>query len=151
MSKTEEIKAQITTAMKARDSFRLSTLKLLSSELHNEWIAKQHELSSDEELAVLKREAKKRKDAIELYTQAGRVAKADVEKDELTIIQEFLPAEMLDEDLQKIIDEVLADPTSSATSLGARMGKVMGMVMGKTAGKADGTRVSALVREKLAQ
>jgi len=143
---TESIKIQITKAMKARDAVRVSTLKMLSSELHNEWIAKQHKLTDDEEIAVVRKEVKKRKDAIEAYENAGRQDRAEAEKNELTILQEFLPTEMNDEDLDKIVSDSINQ--TGATSL-QDMGKVMGMTMQKVAGKASGDRVSAMVRQKL--
>lgn len=145
---TPLLQKQITDAMKARDTVRLSTLKMLSSELHNEWIAKQRELTEEEELAVVRKEIKKRKDAIEQYQKAGRADRAEVENAELTILQEFLPAEMGDHDLAKIVDEAIEE--TGAISM-AEMGKVMGLVMKKVAGKAAGDRVSSLVKEKLAQ
>ena len=140
------INKQITDAMKARDGVRLSTLKLLSSELHNEWIAKQHELSGEEELAVVRREAKKRKEMIEICNQHGKPEHAERERAELAILQEFLPAELGDEELEKIVSEAISE--TSASSM-ADMGRLMGVVMQKVAGRASGDRVSSLVRTKL--
>jgi uncharacterized protein YqeY len=149
------VKKQITEAMKARDEIRLSTLKMLSAALTNAEIEKKREeLSEGEELMVVKSEAKKRKDAIEMYkklqdskTQKLQ-AKENLEKEEkeLKILQEFLPEEMSDEDLVRIVEEVLKE---SGVSSMADMGKVMGAVMGKVKGRASGDRVSELVQEKL--
>lgn len=143
---TEDIKRMIMDAMKTRDSVRLSTLKLLSSELHNAVIDNHGELSGDQELAVVKKEAKKRRDAIEAYEKAGQNERADVERAELTVLQEFMPPEMSDEELSKIVEEAISQ--TGATGL-ADMGKVMGIVMSKTNGSADGTRVYQLVKSKL--
>lgn len=143
---TQTIQKQITDAMKAKDSLRLSTLKMLSSELHNEWIAKQHELSHDEEIAVVRKEVKKRKDAIEAYEKAGRFDRVEAEKNELTILQEFLPTEISDEELDKIVNDSINQ--TGATSM-QDMGKVMGIAMQKVVGKASGDRVSAMVKQKL--
>jgi hypothetical protein len=143
---TDTVKKQITDAMKARDSVRLSTLKMLSSELHNEQISKQKDLTDDDEMSVVKKEVKKRRDAIEAYDKAGNTDKSDLEKQELAILEEYLPEQMSDEELQKIVDEVVSQTGASSMQ---DMGKVMGMVVGKVEGKADGGRISAIVKAKL--
>ena len=132
--------------MKARDDIRVSTLRLLSSALNYERIAKQHELTDEEELGVIRREAKKRKEAIEAYESAKVQEKADREKKELEILEEYLPQQMPDSELEKIVDEVFLQmkPTSSS-----EIGKVMGEVMGKVSGRADGGRVLSIVKKKL--
>jgi len=144
----DTIKKQIVEAMKAKDEVRVATLKLLASELHNAVIANKREaLTAEDELVIVKREAKKRKDAIEAYKKAGADKRTEREAKELVILQEFLPEEMGEEELEKIVDEVVTQTKASTMS---DMGKVMGAVMGKTKGQADGNKVSALVRKKLA-
>ncbi|OGM15305.1 hypothetical protein A2V56_01675 [Candidatus Woesebacteria bacterium RBG_19FT_COMBO_42_9] len=143
---TSTINQKIQEAMKARDDVRVSTLRLLSSAFNYERIAKQHELTKEEELVVVKREAKKRLEAIEAYEKAKVQEKADREKEELAILGEFLPKQMSDEELEKIVEEVVRE--TGATSI-ADMGKVMGVAMGKVSGRADGGRVSELVKSKL--
>lgn len=151
---TPTITQKIAEAMKARDEIRLSTLKLLSSAFNYEFIAKQHKLSEEEELAVVRREAKKRKEAIEAYKKAGANDRAEKEQKELEILQEYLPPEMGDEELEKLVDQAIkeADLPADAThqALQAGMGKVIGAVMAKTGGRAEGGRVAELVRQKLA-
>lgn len=142
----DTISKQIGEAMKAHDEIRLSTLRLLSSALNYEFIAKQHKLSEEEELAVVRREAKKRKEAIEAYEKAGAQDRADKEKKELAILEKFLPAQMSDEELTKIVEEAVSQ--SGAETL-SDFGKAMGIAMAKVAGKADGGRVSTLVKAKL--
>jgi len=142
----QSINQKIQEAMKARDDIRVSTLRLLSSAFNYDRIAKQHELTEEEELAVVRREAKKRVEAIEAYEKAKVQEKADREKKELTILEEFLPQQMGDEELTKVVDEAIS--LVGASSI-ADMGKVMGEVMGKTAGRADGGRVSQLVKKRL--
>lgn len=142
----QNIQKQIGEAMKARDEVRLATLKLLSSALNYEQIAKQHELTDEEELVVVKREAKKRKEAIEAYQKAGAQDRAEREKQELAVLQEFLPEEMPREEVEKIVDAVLTE--TGVKSLG-EMGRVMKEVIKKTEGKADGKMVSEIVRKKL--
>ena len=153
---TDTISKKIAEAMKARDEIRLSTFRLLSSALNYEFIAKQHKLNEEEELVVVKREAKKRKDAIEALRQAqGKPTSSGSnmderikrEEQELAILQEFLPPEMPDEELNQLVSE-------SINQLGAKsmadMGKVIGAVMAKTKGQADGGKVAEMVRQKLA-
>ncbi len=142
----DTIKKQIIEAMKAKDEIRLSTLKLLSSALYNAQIKKREELTEEEELEIVKREAKKRKDAIEAYEKAGATERAEKEKKELKILQEYLPEELSDEELKKIVDEVVS--SMGATNM-QDMGKVIGAVLGKCKGQADGKKVSEMVRSKL--
>lgn len=145
---TDNIKKQIIEAMKAKDEIRLSTLKLLSSALHNAEIDKRGDLTEEEELEVVRREAKKRKDAIEAYEKAGATERAEREKEELVILQKYLPQELSDEEIGKIVDEAIS--ATGAENI-KDMGKVIGFVMGKAKGKADGKKVSELVRLKLSK
>lgn len=144
---TDTITQKIGEALKAHDEIRLSTLRLLSSALNYEFIAKQHKLLEDEEIVVVRREAKKRKEAIEAYEKAGYKDRADKEAKELSILQEYLPSETSNEDLSKMIDEAIAtiEPTSMA-----EMGKVIGFVKAKTGGNAEGSKIAELVKSKLA-
>jgi len=142
----DTITQKIGDALKAGDEIRLSTLRLLSSALNYEFIAKQHKLSEDEEIAVVIKEAKMRKEAIEAYTKANAIDRAEKEKKELEILQEFLPPEMNDEELEKIVNEAITQTNAAAIS---DMGKVIGIVMGKVKGQVEGSRVSLLVKEKL--
>ncbi|MBU0572323.1 GatB/YqeY domain-containing protein [Patescibacteria group bacterium] len=143
---TEKIKIQIIEALKSGDKLKMSTLKLLSSALHNAQIKKREELSEEEELEVVKREAKMRKDAIEAYEKAGATDRAEKEKKELIILQEYLPEELSEKEIEKIVDEVI---TSTGAADMKDMGKAIGVVMGKCKGKADGKKVSEMVRSKL--
>ncbi len=139
-------------AMKAHDAVRVSTLRGLSAELKNAKInvydpaaTEQRELTEAEEIAVVRKEAKKRKEAIEMYTNANALDQAENEKAELAILQEFLPAEVTEEETVKLIDE-------SVKSLGATtvadMGKVIADVKSKNSG-VDGAKVAQLVRQRL--
>lgn len=144
---SDTIQKQITESMKSGDELRTTTLRLLSAALHNAEIDKKREkLTEEEETAIVKREAKKRTDAIELYERGGAKEKAERERKELEILKEYLPEEMSDENLTKIVEETIKQ--SGASSM-ADMGKVMGMVMGKVKGQADGNRVSSIVKQKL--
>lgn len=132
-------------AMKARDSVRLSTLRMLSSAFNYEKIDKKHDLTEEEELAVIRKQAKQRKDSIESYKVAGNADLAASEEAELKILQEFLPPEMSDTDLEKIVLDAI-ESTGAKTM--ADMGKVMGLVKSK-APNADGGKVSGIVKSKL--
>ncbi len=142
----ETITKQIGEAMKAKDEIRLSTLRLLSSALNYEFIAKQHDLSEEEEIVVVKREAKKRKDAIEIYEKVGAIKRADKEKKELAILEEYLPTQMPESELINLVDQVIKETNAKTMP---DMGKVIRAVMEKAKGKVDGGRVSALVKNKL--
>ena len=144
----DTISQKIAEAMKAHDEIRLSTLKLLSSAFNYEKIAKQHELTEDEELVVVRRQAKERKEAAESYKNAGHPDRAEKEEKELAILQEFLPPEMGDEEISKIVDKAITE--TGATTM-SDIGKVMGVVMAKTKGAVDGGKVSGLVKAKLGQ
>ena len=142
---TPNLMKMIGDAMKAHNTIRVSTLRMLSSELKNEKINLQHELTDEDELKVIRREAKKRKEAIEMYAKAKAIGRVENEKAELVILQEFLPAEVTEEEMNKLIDD-------SIRGLGAKdlssMGKVIADVKTKNSG-VDGSLVAKLVREKL--
>ena len=142
----DSINQKIAEALKAHDEIRLSTLRLLSSAMNYEFIAKQHKLSEEEELSVVRREAKKRKEAIEAYQKAGAHDRADKEKKELEILEEYLPAGLSDAEVEKIVEEAIAQ--TGATTM-ADMGKVMGIAVGKAEGRAEGGKISEIVRAKL--
>lgn len=137
---------QIADALKAHDALRLSTLRMLSSSFNYERINKQHDLTEEEELEVVRREVKKRRDSIEAYKNANRQDLVDKESAELKILEEYLPAQTSDEDLTKMVDEAISE--TGATSM-AQMGQVIGVVMKKANGNADGGKVAALVKSKL--
>jgi uncharacterized protein YqeY len=139
-------------AMKARDSVRVATLRSLSSELKNAKIniydpnaTIQRELTEQEEIAVIRREVKKRKEAIEMYEKANATAQAENEKAELTVLSEFLPAEVTEEEMNKLIDESIK--TLNATSI-KDMGKVISDVKSKNSG-VEGAKLAEIVKTKL--
>ena len=142
----DTITQKIAEAMKARDEIRLSTLRLLSSALNYEFIAKQHKLSEEEELVVVAKEAKKRKDAIEAYEKVGAKDRAEKEQKELLVLEEYLPEQMSDAELTGIVDEAISETGAKAIT---DMGRVMAAIMSKVQGRADGGRVSTQVKEKL--
>ena len=128
--------------MKAGERDRVAALRLVADALQ-----KDRKDGGDDEVAVLRRERKRRLEAAEAYREGGNPDRAAGEDAEATLIQEYLPAELSDDELGALVDEAIA--ASGAESQGD-MGKVMGAVMPKVGGRADGNRVSALVRERLA-
>jgi hypothetical protein len=152
---TDNLPSEIREAMKGGDKIRLSTLRLLSSALSYEKIAQQRELTQVEEMAVVRSEAKKRKDAMEAYGKAGSPERAELEKQELEILQTYLPPEMGEEELMKLVEAAIVEfkaslpPDASPQAIQAGMGKVIGAVAGKANGTADGRRISEIVKTKL--
>jgi len=139
----DRVKDDLTTAMKARDRERVGALRLVLSELQ-----KAAKDGSGDELAVLRRERKRRREAATAFRDAGRDELADQEESEAAIIEAYLPAEMSDDELRAIVaDAVRASGAQSPRD----MGKAMPAAMGAVAGRADGKRVSELVKEALAE
>lgn len=141
----QDLQKMIGEAMKARDEIKVSTLRLLSSAFNYEKIEKQHDLTDEEELTVIRKQAKQRKDSIEAYAKAGRTDMADSEKKELAILQEFLPPEMGEEELEKLINDSINE--SGAKTM-ADMGRVIGVVKAKAPG-VEGGKIAELVKSKL--
>ena len=139
-----QIKTEILTAQKAGDSRLHDALKLMVSELAYAQVDyKGGELPDEEVIRVLNKEAKKRKDAIEIYEKAGANDRADQEKYELTVIEKYLPQLMSQ-------SEVEAEVAKIAAETGLTGGRLMGAVMGKLRGKADGAMINKIVIEKFA-
>lgn len=141
----QTLQAKIGEAMKAHDEVKLSTLRLLSSAFNYEKIAKQHELTEEEEMAVIRKEAKQRRDSIEAYKKAGAMDLAAKEESELKILQEYLPPEMSEQELSKLVMDAIIQ--SGAKTM-ADMGRVIGMVKSK-APNVDGTKIAQIVSSKL--
>jgi uncharacterized protein len=141
------IEEQLKQARLARDNERRDALSLILASLRSAEKELQRPLSDDEELQVLQRERKRRLEAAEAYEQAGREEQADAEEFELDVLEEFMPEPLDEDELEEIIDDVIAEV--GATSL-RDLGRVMADVMPQVSGRADGSTVSQLVREKLA-
>jgi uncharacterized protein YqeY len=142
-----EIKEQLTDAMRERDDARRDTLRLILSSLQGAEKELQRPLTEDEELQVLQRERKKRVEAADAFRNAGREEQADKEEAELDVLEEFMPEPLSEDDLERIVDDAIAEV--GATSM-RDLGRVMADVMPQIAGRADGSAVSQIVREKLA-
>ena len=147
MSLIARIEDELKQAMRARDQERTDTLRMTLSSLRSAEKELLRPLKDDEELQVLQRERKRRAEAAEAFREGDRPAQAEKEERELSVIEEFMPAPMSEEDIERIIDDAIAE--TGATSL-RDLGRVMADVMPQVAGRADGSTVSQLVREKLA-
>ena len=147
MNMVERMEREVKDAMLARDNERRDALRLLLSSLKSAEKDLLRPLSEDEELQVLQRERKKRIEAADAFHAAGREEQAEKEEVELEILEEFMPEPLAEEELERIVDDAIAE--NKATSL-RDMGRVMADVMPQIAGRADGSAVSQLVREKLA-
>ena len=142
----QRIKDDSTAALKAADKRRRDALSSFVAALKKERIDSRTQPTEADELTVLKREKKRRAEAIELYDVAGRTDLADQERYESELLGEYMPEELGDEELEALVDEGIA-ATDAVTP--RDMGKVMGWLKPKVAGRADGKKLSDLVREKL--
>jgi uncharacterized protein len=142
-----EIEGELKDAMRARDRERADALRLTLAALRAAEKDLQRPLAENEELQVLQRERKRRTEAAEAFRAAGREEQAAAEERELEVIEEFMPAPIEEAELERIVDDAIAE--TGATSI-RDLGRVMADVMPQVAGRADGSEVSRLVREKLA-
>ena len=143
----QTIKADVKTAMKARDKERLATLRLIQAEFKRIEVDERIEIDDARALVVLDKMVKQRRDSAQQYTDAGRTELADRENAEIDVIQTYLPAQLSDDDIIALIDEVIA--ASGASGMQA-MGQVMGVLKPKVQGRADMGAVSQLVKSRLA-
>jgi len=130
--------------MKAGERERVGALRLISSELQK--AHKEAAGSEADEVAVLQRERKRRLEAADAYRDAGRTDLAEGEAREAALIEQYLPAQLSDDELHQIVGDVVAETGAASPK---EMGRVMSMVMPRVQGRADGKRVSAVVKEKL--
>ena len=148
MSIKEQLKKDLTEAIRGRDEITSGTIRMVLTAITNEEVAgKEARVLSDEEvITVLSREGKKRREAAEAFENAGRADKSALERSEGEVIAKYLPAQLSEADIAAIIAEAIA---STGAQGPGDMGKVMGAVKPKIAGKADGGLVSALVKAAL--
>lgn len=134
------------TAMKAKEKETLQVIRMLKASLQNEQIKVGRNLTEEEELTVLSREMKQRRDSLTEFEKADRQDLAEKVKGEITIVEKYLPAQLTEEEIRQIV--VAAIEKTGATSP-KEFGKVMGAVMPQVKGKADGNQVNAIVKELL--
>ena len=141
-------------AMRAKDSGRLTVIRMLRSKLQEKLVelrgkhGRDHELTDEQALEVIGGYAKQRRDSIEAYRQGGRDDLADKEQAELDLVSGYLPEQLSEDELRELVAAAIAETGASSPK---DMGKVMQAVMPKTKGRADGKRISAIARELLAR
>ena len=145
----DRLRADLTAAMKARDEVRTRTLRMALTSVSKEEVAgsSARELSDDEVITVLTKEAKRRREAAEAFAAAGRDEQAAAERAEGAILDSYLPAQLTDGEIAALVAEVIDETGASGM---AAMGQVMKALTPRVAGRADGARVAAEVRRKLA-
>ena len=144
MSLAERLKSDAAAALKAGQKERVSTLRMLASELH--LAGKEQPTAPTDEIALLQRERKRRLEAATAYRDAGRDDLADCEQREASIIEAYLPQQLSDLELHAIVGDAVAELGASSP---AEIGRVMAIVMPRVKGKAEGKRVSAVVQQAL--
>ena len=137
----EQVQSDTRDAMKAGERDRVAALRMIADALQ-----KERKDGGDDEVAVLRRERKRRLEAADAYREGGSDDRAAAEEAEAREIERYLPAELSDEELGALVDEAIAEAGASEPS---EMGRAMAVLMPRVAGRADGKRVSALVRERL--
>ncbi|MGH2792871.1 MAG: GatB/YqeY domain-containing protein [Actinomycetota bacterium] len=142
----EKIANDMRDAMKAREAVRVATLRMLMAAVKNAEIEKRHELSDDEVLDVVGKEAKRRRESIEAFEKGGRDDLVAKESGELAVLEAYLPERLSDDELAALVDAAIAETGASSPK---QMGDVMKALMPKLRGRADGGQVSALVKAKL--
>jgi uncharacterized protein len=147
VSLISRFEAELKEAMRARERPRADALRLTLASLRSAEKELQRPLDESEELQVLQRERKRRVEAAEAFRAAGREERAADEERELAVIEEFMPEPIDEDELERIVDDAIAE--TGATSI-RDLGRVMADVMPQVSGRADGSTVSRLVREKLA-
>lgn len=148
MSVEKQLLEDMKLAMKSGNKIELDTIRMLRAEIKSASIDKKDELDEAELAQVLQKEAKKRKEAIELYKQGEREDLVQKEESELVVISKYLPEQLSEEDLEKIVDKTIK---SLQVTSEKDMGRVMGAIMPEVKGKADGKLVQQKVKESLAK
>ena len=148
MGLKEKLQSDLTEAIRSRNELVSGTIRMVLTAITNEEVAGKEAkvLSEDEVIAVLSREAKKRREAAEAFADAGRADKAELEKSEGEVITSYLPAQLSDDELAALVSDAIA---KSGAAVPQDMGKVMGILKPQIAGKADGGKVSAAVKAAL--
>lgn len=147
MALIEQLKEEQKLAMKAKDKLRLGTIRLALSEIKQREVDGQTTLSNHEIIAVLTKMVKQRRDSVSQFTAAGRDDLAEKESAEITVLEDFMPQALTDEEVAELLDKAI---TESGAAGMQDMGKVMGVLKPQIQGRADMGKVSQLVKSKLA-
>lgn len=148
MSLTEQLNGAMKEAMKAKDSLRLGTIRMIRSAIQNREIEEKGALDDQAVIGVLSTLAKQRRDSIDAFRDSGRTDLAEKEERELEVIQEFLPQQLDEAQIEAIIEEAVAQTGAESPR---DMGKVMKIVVPRTTGRADGRLVSEKVKQRLSR
>ena len=143
---TGKLQENLKAAMKAKDKLRISTLRMLMSEMKNAQLAERGELSEEKELSILTSYAKKRRESIKSYEQGGRNDLAESERKELEIVMTYLPEQMGEDEIRAEVEGIIAETGASGPQ---DMSKVMGQMMAKFKGRVDGGVVKTIAMEQL--
>lgn len=146
MNLKKKIISDLKDSMKAGDQVTRGVLRLLNSDIKNAEIEKGGEAGDSEVVELIKRSVKRRKDSIEQFAKGGRADLVNKEKEELAVLEKYMPEQMSEEEIRKIVKKIISE--SGAPNASA-FGKVMGMAMKEIAGNADGSVVSGIVKEEL--
>ena len=146
MSLLERLNNDMKQAMKNKEKEKLSVIRMVKASLQNEAIKLGRELTEEDELTVISRELKQRKDSLHEFEKAGREDLVDKIQNELAVLEVYMPKQLTEEELTEIVKEAIAEVQASSK---ADMGKVMGVIMPKVKGKADGSLVNKLVLQNL--
>ena len=146
MSLLEQLTSEMKEAMKAKDKVTLGVVRMVKASVSNEQIKLGHDLTADEELAVLSREMKQRVEEMESYKDADRADLAEEIQGQIDVLKRYMPAQMSEEEVVAIVKETIAEVGASSK---ADLGKVMGALMPKVKGKADGKLVNQTVQSLL--
>lgn len=147
MSLLERLNNDMKQAMKSKEKDKLSVIRMLKAAVQNETIKLgKHTLSEEEELTVLSREFKQRKDSLHEFEKAGRDDLAEKVHEEMTVVETYMPKQLSEEELSELVKATISEVGANSK---AEMGKVMAAVMPKVKGKADGSLVNKLVQQHL--
>jgi len=146
MSLQEQLNTAMKDAMRAKDSLRLNTIRMIRTAIKNREIDERKELDDQGVIAVLSTVVKQRRESAQVYRENGRPELAEKEEQELAVVMEFLPSQLSDDELKALIEEAVTEVGAASMK---DMGKVMKVVAAKTTGRADGKVVSELVKARL--
>jgi uncharacterized protein YqeY len=146
MSLLERLNNDMKQAMKNKEKDKLSVIRMLKASIQNEALKQRQDLTDDEELTVLSRELKQRKDSLQEFENAGRSDLVDKVRTELVYVEAYMPEQLSEEEISKIVKQTILEVNATSK---ADMGRVMGALMPKVKGKADGSLVNKLVQQHL--
>ena len=147
MSLKAQISEDMKSAMRAKDSARLGTIRLLQAAIKQREVDERIELTDTDVISVIEKMLKQRRDSIAAYESASRVDLADIEKAEVVVLQNYLPQQLSDDEVADVLEKVVADTGAESMK---DMGKVMAAIKPLVAGKADMAKISGLIKARLA-